>query len=112
MCQLLHRSRVGGVRFQPTPGDAVTSQVARRCRGGTRAAISKNIMRQQVLEVSTEVFRVLRKKVPAFVAWADEKPGPTQRILIGDEAYTELIDLAIAKRKTLEEIFRELCQKN
>jgi hypothetical protein len=69
-------------------------------------------MRQQVLEISTEVFRVLRKRGPKYVSWSDEKPGPTQRILVVDDVYNELIDRAIAKKKTLDEVIRDACTKS
>jgi hypothetical protein len=66
-------------------------------------------MGEQVIEISTEVFRVLKKRAPAFVAWSDEKPGPTQRILVENDVYNEFIDRAIAKRKTLDQVIAEMC---
>lgn len=66
-------------------------------------------MGEQVIEISTEVFRLLKKRIPAFVSWSDEKPGPTQRILVEDDVYSEFIDRAIAKRKTLDQVVAEVC---
>ena len=68
-------------------------------------------MREHVLEISTEVFRTLQERAPVFASWSDEKPGPTQRILVGEDVYNELIDRAIAKRKTLDQVFLEACSK-
>jgi hypothetical protein len=64
-------------------------------------------MGEQVIEISTEVFRLLRKRAPAYVAWSNEKSGPTQRILVEDDVYRELIDRAIAKRKTLDQVIAD-----
>ena len=61
-------------------------------------------MREQVIEISTGVFRMLKKRDPCYVDWSDEKPGPTQRILVADDIYSELIDRAIAKHKSLDEV--------
>ena len=66
-------------------------------------------MGEQVIEISTEVFRVLKKRAPAFVSWSDEKPGPTQRILVENDVYNEFIDRAIAKRQTLDQVITEMC---
>jgi hypothetical protein len=66
-------------------------------------------MHKHVLEISTEVFHVLEKKGPGYVSWSEAKPGPTQRILVGDDVYNEFIDRAIAKRKTLDEVVLEVC---
>lgn len=66
-------------------------------------------MGEQVIEISTEVFRLLQKRAPAYVSCSDEKPGPTQRILVEDDVYNEFIDRAIAKRKTLDQIVTEAC---
>jgi hypothetical protein len=68
-------------------------------------------MREHVIEISTEVFRLLQRQAPAYVAWAEEKPGPTQKILLGDDVYTEFIDRAIAHRQTLDEVVREACTR-
>jgi hypothetical protein len=65
-------------------------------------------MNKHVLEISTPVFRVLRKRGPRFVSWSDEKDGPTQRIVVDDDVYSEMIDRAIAKRKTIDEVFLEV----
>jgi hypothetical protein len=61
-------------------------------------------MDEQVIEISTRVFRMLKKRDPWYVDWSDEKPGPTQRILVEDDVYREFIDRAIAKRKSLDEV--------
>jgi hypothetical protein len=65
-------------------------------------------MNRHVLEISTPVFRVLRRRSPLYVSWSDEKAGPTQHIVIDDDVYSEVIDRAIAKRKTIDEIFLEV----
>ena len=69
-------------------------------------------MRKQVMEVSTEVFRVLQKRGPAYVSLANEKPGPSQRILVDDDIYSEIIDRAIAKRQSLDQVVREISGRN
>jgi hypothetical protein len=69
-------------------------------------------MREHLLEITTEVFHLLQKRPPGYLSWSDEKPGPTQRILVTDEVYIELIDRAIAKHKTLDQVVREACTKN
>ena len=69
-------------------------------------------MREHLIEISTEVFRLLQERASAYVAWTDEKPGPTQRILLGEDAYTDLIDRAIEERKTIDTIITELCARN
>jgi hypothetical protein len=66
-------------------------------------------MGEQVIEVSTEVFRLLQKRAPAFISWSEEKPGPTQRILVEQDVYDEFVDRAIAKRKTLDQVVLETC---
>ena len=66
-------------------------------------------MSNQVIEISTGVFRLLQKRAPAYVSWSDEKPGSTQRILVEDDVYREFIDRAIAKRKTLDQVLAEIC---
>ena len=66
-------------------------------------------MGEQVIEISTEVFRQLKKRAPAYVSWSDEKPGPTQRILVEADIYSEFIDRAIAKRKTLDQVVADAC---
>ena len=69
-------------------------------------------MRKQVLEVSTEVFRVLQKRNPAYVSLSDEKPGPSQIIFVDEDVYDEIIDRAIAKRQSLDQVVREICGRN
>jgi len=69
-------------------------------------------MSRHVLEISTPVFRVLRKRAPLFVSWTDEKAGPTQRIVVDDDVYSEVIDRAIAKRKTIDQIFLEVGKRS
>ena len=66
-------------------------------------------MRDQALEISTDVFRILQDLAPVDVTWSEEKPGPTQRILVEYDLYTQLIDRAIDKRKTLDQIILEVC---
>jgi hypothetical protein len=68
-------------------------------------------MQEHVIEISTEVFRLLQQRAPRYVALSDEKPGPTQKILVGDDVYREFIDRAIAHRQTLDEVVREVCTK-
>lgn len=68
-------------------------------------------MHEYVIEISTEVFHLVQKRAPGYVAWAEEKPGPTQKILVGDDVYTEFIDRAIAHRQTLDEVVRAVCTK-
>jgi hypothetical protein len=65
-------------------------------------------MNGQVLEISTYVFRLLRRRALFYISCSDEKDAPTQRIVVDDDVYTEIIDRAIAKRKTIDEIFLEL----
>lgn len=69
-------------------------------------------MREHVIEVSTEVFHLLQERDPSYVSWSEEKPGPTQQILVVDDVYTELIDRAIAKRKTLDQVIFEACARS
>jgi hypothetical protein len=69
-------------------------------------------MGEQVIEISTEVFLLLRKRAPAYVSWSDAKPGPTQRILVEDDVYREFIDRAIAKRKTIDQVIAEACVRS
>jgi hypothetical protein len=66
-------------------------------------------MNRQVLEISTHVFRVLQKLAPLYISYAEEKAGrPTQHIVVDDDVYSEIIDRAIAKRKTIDEVFIEI----
>jgi hypothetical protein len=69
-------------------------------------------MRMQVLEVSTDVFRVLQKRAPAYVSLSDERPGSSQLIVVDDDVYSEIIDRAIAKRQSLDQVVREICCRN
>jgi len=69
-------------------------------------------MGEQVIEVSTGVFRLLQKRAPTYVSWSNEKPGPTQQILVEDDVYREFIDRAIAKRKTLDQVITEVCVRS
>jgi hypothetical protein len=69
-------------------------------------------MNKHVLEISTSVFRVLRRQAPFYVSWSDEKVGLTQRIVVDDDVYSEVIDGAIAKRKTIDEVFLEVGTRN
>jgi len=69
-------------------------------------------MSRHVLEISTPVFRVLRQRAPLFVSWSDEKAGPTQHIVVDDDVYSEVIDRAIAKRKTIDQIFLEVGKRS
>lgn len=64
-----------------------------------------------VIEISTEVFRLLQHRAPWVVGWSEQKPGPTQKILLEDDVYTEFIDRAIAHRQTLDQVVRELCTR-
>jgi hypothetical protein len=69
-------------------------------------------MRIHVIEISTEVFRVVQRRAPRFIGgWSAEKPGPTQKLLLDDDVYTEFIDRAIAHRQTLDELIREVCTR-
>jgi hypothetical protein len=68
-------------------------------------------MHQHVIDISTEVFHLLQKRAPGFISWSEEKPGPIQRILVRDDVYTELIDRAIAHRKTLDQVISEACKR-
>jgi hypothetical protein len=65
-------------------------------------------MNGHVLEIPTHVFRLVRKRALLSIACSDEKDGPTQRIVVDDDAYTEIIDHAISKRKTIDQIFLEV----
>jgi hypothetical protein len=69
-------------------------------------------MNRQVLEISTHVFRVLQKLAPLYITYSEEKAGrPTQHIVVADDVYSEIIDRAIAKRKTIDEVFLEIGRK-
>ena len=69
-------------------------------------------MGEQVIEISTEVFRLLQKRAPTYVCWSEEKPGSTQRILVEDDVYREFIDRAIFKRQTLDQVIAEVCVRS
>jgi hypothetical protein len=68
-------------------------------------------MREQVIEISTDVFRVLQQQAPGYVSRGEEKPGPMQKILVEEDVYTELIDRAIAHRQTLNQVVLEACTR-
>jgi hypothetical protein len=68
-------------------------------------------MRTHVIEISTEVFRIVRRRAPRFIGWSEEKPGPTQKLLLEDDVYIEFIDRAIAHRQTLDDVIREVCTR-
>jgi len=65
-------------------------------------------MNRHVLEISTYVFRLLRRRALLSISCSDEQAGPTQRIVVDDDVYSEIIDRAISKRKTIDEIFLEV----
>jgi len=69
-------------------------------------------MGEHVIEITQEVFHLLQKRTFSYLSWSVEKPGPTQQIIVTDEVYRELIDRAISKRKTLDQVVREVCMKN
>src|ERR1043166_9159893 len=64
-------------------------------------------MQFQVIEVSTEVFHLLQRHAPRLVEWAEEKAGPTQKVLLPAAAYFTLIDRAIANRQSLDQVVRD-----
>lgn len=68
-------------------------------------------MNGHVLEISTDVFRLLRRRALLYISCTDETDAPTQRIVVDDDVYTEIIDRAIAKRKTIDEIFLEFATR-
>jgi hypothetical protein len=68
-------------------------------------------MGEHVIEITTEVFHLLERRAPTYVSWSDEKPGPAQQIVVEDEVYSEFIDRAIAKKKTLDQVVRDACAK-
>jgi hypothetical protein len=68
-------------------------------------------MREYVIEISTKVFQVLQRQAPGYVACSEEKPGPTQKILLGEDVYTEFIDRAIAHRQTLDQVILAACTR-
>jgi hypothetical protein len=68
-------------------------------------------MREYAIDISTEVFHALQQRVPGYISCGEEKPGPTQKILVGEDVYTEFIDRAIAHRQTLDQVVRETCTR-
>jgi hypothetical protein len=64
-------------------------------------------MREELIEISTEIFHLLQKRIPRYISLATEKPGPTQKILVAEDVYTEFIDRAICNRQTLDQVVRE-----
>ncbi len=64
-------------------------------------------MNRHVLEISTHAFRLLRRRELLCISCSDERDAPTQRIVVDDDVYTEIIDRAISKRKTIDEICLE-----
>ncbi len=68
-------------------------------------------MREYVIEISTKVFRVLQRQAPVYLACSEEKPGPTQKIILGEDIYREFIDRAIAHRQTLDQVILAACAR-
>jgi hypothetical protein len=68
-------------------------------------------MNRHVLEISTHVFRLLQRRELLCISCSDEKDGPTQHIVVDDDVYYEIIDRAIFKRKTIDEIFLEFATR-
>lgn len=68
-------------------------------------------MHKYVIDISTDVYHLLQQQGPGSIALAEEKPGPTQKILLGDDGYIALIDRAIARRQTLDQVVREAYTK-
>jgi hypothetical protein len=68
-------------------------------------------MHENVIDISTEVFHLLQRRAPGYVAWAEEKPGPTQKIVVEDDVYSEFVDRAISHRQTLDEVVRAVCTR-
>jgi len=54
---------------------------------------------------------MLQQRAPGYVTCGEERPGPTQKILIGEDVYTEFIDRAIAHRQTLDQVIRDACTR-
>jgi hypothetical protein len=65
-------------------------------------------MNRHVLEISTYVFRLLRRRALLSISCSGEKDGPTQCVVLDDDVYNEIIDRAISKHKTIDEIFLEV----
>lgn len=68
-------------------------------------------MGQRVMEISTEVFRLLQRRAPWMANWAEEEPGPTQKIVLPEEVYEDFIDRAVSRRQTLDEVVRDCCRR-
>ena len=68
-------------------------------------------MREYVIEISTKVFRVLQRQAPGYFACSEEKPGPAQKIILGEDIYREFIDRAIAHRQTLDQVVLAACTR-
>ena len=69
-------------------------------------------MRGHVIDISTEVYRLLQERTRGLASWTDEKPGPMQQIVLDDEAYRKLVDRAIAEQKTLDRVICDTCVRN
>jgi hypothetical protein len=69
------------------------------------------MMRQQVIVISTDVFHVLKQQESAYVSLGEEKPGSTQKVLVQEDVYAELIDRAIAHRQTVDQVILEACMR-
>jgi hypothetical protein len=69
-------------------------------------------MNRHVLEISTHVFRLLQRRPLLYISCSDERDGPTQRIVVDDDVYNEIIDRAISKRKTIDEIFLDVGRRS
>jgi hypothetical protein len=69
-------------------------------------------VRGHIIEISTDVYRLLQTRTRGQASWTDEKPGPTQLIVLDDEEYRKLVDRAIAERKTLDRVICEACVRN
>jgi hypothetical protein len=69
------------------------------------------MMRQRILVVSTEIFHLLKEQESAYASLGEEKPGPTQKILVEEDVYAELIDRAIAHRQTVDQVILEACTR-
>ena len=65
-------------------------------------------MNRHMLEISTHVFRLLRRRALLYIPCSDEKAGPVQHVVVDDDVYSEIIDRAIAKHKTIDEVFLEI----
>jgi hypothetical protein len=95
-------------RTDPLPGVGI---VPAKEQANNRKVEYSRYMHEHAIDISTEVFRLLQQRAPGYVAWTEEKPGPTQKILLRDDVYTEFIDRAIAHHQTLDQVLREACTK-